>query len=285
MNIIYTFGTDDVSSEMNLEYELYDNEFTRKWFAYYLETLSKKSNFIGSPSFFGHPFENFTQIEKQINTFVSTINNHLKNYSNQKQFLLEGGLSLQLLGEIHTWFTELDGDSEFCNSNIKVPFLLKNLHLLIHKAESVVPEAQHIGCFVDVSLTGEERDKGPDLEESDHEHFSSDYLWGDLFVGYGKLGVPTLHAFYTDSKPKPQTWFNSDTMLSFYNDNILEGEYREQAKKWLVENHQIDIDNAKSSVGNLKIGKLITTVSDQQDFVSRLSTHRKLINIEVSRKA
>jgi hypothetical protein len=282
--ITYYFLNTQNNTEIALKYELFNNDFSNRWFRHFEQLIKQVTTPVGTASFYGTSFEDSIHVKKQIDTYISAINSYAQRFKLKERINYDPNLELRIdtLSYLHACFQELEKDKLFNSKSIKIQFTLKNLHLFIHKAESVLPQVKDQGSFVEVSLTSEKTNFGIKLEEDDYQYFSPDYNWGSLMVGYGKIGVPTMHAYHTKATPYPQNQFNSDTLLYFYKGHSISDEEREKAGQWLQSTHKIDINDPRSAIGRLEIGKLITTIPNRAEFMNEFSYCKKLSRIEIS---
>ncbi len=263
---------------ITLKYKLFDNNFTNKWFSLLNHVLSLPDVFIDkNGEFFGPEFKDINLIVDGLNNNIKIFNDYASknNFPDRLNFKASVGMSRELLVEMHDKFEEYAHDNRYI-SDPDVYKALSEFNTNIHSAENFLPEVVNNGSHCQAIPYPMIHIK---LQDEDYDHFTTDYNWGDLYVTYGMSGQPTLNAFFGKSVPRPQDCMTAGLQMMFLNDLKLPPTLREEAKIWLMENYHIDIENKKSAMGFLHLGKLQNEIKDRKEFLKTLNKYKNIVAI------
>ena len=223
--------------DKDLVFDIYDTAIANKWKDEIIKQppLHEVNRFQGWPSS-GKTVEHYKQELKKI---IDIVNDYRSDTIQQTSIN-----SQQELNYLHTFFENLRGTSdkgtEFYNQAPEhVKNAVDNFNKLIHECEHTMRDNDPT-----IVVTFNDKHRYP-LADSDYEHFTFKWKYGEVYINYCEVGKPLLDIFKDKDEMlgteaiKPQSLYSADFMVKFgptvpddfYNKRLNEFEewYAEQA--------------------------------------------------------
>ena len=250
-NVIEYVMVDNEGNNHSLFYYLYETSFLNKW----LELL--KLNLDNPES---KPYLDINNVSKDdiaLNTQQLQNVISLLGISNYDMF------EAPELNELHALFEDWGARR---NGNDELWFKLNEL---IHRHEDALTSKQlntylKMGAVIDMHPLGLHKQ----LEPEDLILLSTDFRWGDLYLGYNTLGKDYLTVMQSDDiraveldQVKPQERYAAETWLYFQMDQIPTGQvqsfqtWKKQLPGHLVNKIPTDLNELR--LGRIPLGKLL----------------------------
>lgn len=273
------FRNKDSQETCILDYQIYSHPFAERWWNVALESGFNEGQF-GGINFSGQPFDNEDDVVVTLNALIMKINSFLminKRGDLLIDHLVEKKVSQKVLNELHLFFEKTDPDIFF----YPIKNTLRMLNFFIHKMESFSDGKINDCGIVDIASLKFERCQ---FQDDDWALFTMDWIWGQLYLSYTQVGVPTAQAYKNNSLPVPQDIYSAGVLLSFVHDS--EFSERDKFHQWLI-SVGLDPADPKIAAGYIPLG-MMTNIPDSNEgklkFLQRLGTCKsveKIVQVEV----
>lgn len=265
------------AKEISNSYELYETERFKSWKV----TRTEEHKLVDS-----------------LNQEIEIINSFFKDKVAEK---VEIGTTQSTLNHLHKIFETLRGNIEkgttvFHSAPNTVKAAIENLNLLIHRYEDYNSSKPSVlnpnHPFASIVGTFKERPRYS-LENSDYDHFTFNWKFGEVYINYCEVGKPILDVFKDNDDVvgvdniRPLHYYAADFMIKFGPDTP-QWYYEKrlnQLQSWLLDKG-FDPDNKKLSIGLIPVAKINTSNSffdnlSPDKIVERLSVYQKLQSVNI----
>jgi hypothetical protein len=270
------FKNNETKETCILDYQIYSHSFAGRWWNVALESGFSEGRF-GGINFSGQPFDNEDDVVVTLNALIMKINSFLMINKREDiliHHLVEKKVKQSVLNELHLFFEKYDPDKFF----YPIKNTLRMLNFFIHKMESFSDGKINDCGIIDIASL---KFENCDFESEDWQLFTMDWIWGQLYLSYTQVGVPTAQAYKNNSIPVPQDHYSAGILLSFVNDS----EFDEQNKfnEWAL-SAGLNPADPKIAAGYIPLGMLMNTPvnnDEKLEFLKNLGKFKSLQKIEL----
>lgn len=296
MNFDFEFGTPGLQAierpvtgirvwfaglEDGIEFDLFDNSFTRKWARALRAAVEANANIAQGGTFYGPSIFTKEELVAKMKRCVDHFN-----MRSGERIELEPRIECdqEFLNELHKEFERLSIKPEYCRepANRDVFQALVDLNSAIHQCEVYTKNpAQHRPSnhfSLDVNFRPHERIK---LEDEDFQYFTPNRFWGELYLNYATVGVPVLHAFWNQEVklPVPQRQFTADFRIGFGRD--VEFDQLDELRSWIREKYNWDPDDPKLAIGYVPLGKVRDFKWSQTELFEKVRSKKRVLKVDL----
>jgi hypothetical protein len=272
--IVLTF-IDSNANSFKLKYQLYDHSLCRKWVSLMLQDHDKRKIEEGGV-FYGKRFHSEKELEIKMNECIGKINHYAKQFNSSIlsiPLVARIPMTIEFLNEAHKYFEKI-APLRTINLIPELRRVVEDLNVTIHQAEAFTSLGDFPTEHIEVVLIPR---ASADLDAEDFNLFTANNKFGELYLSYGTIGVPTKNAYLVNTDPVPQKVFSTGVMLSFMDDFefIIDDKFR----NWLAQKN-LSAENPRSSIGSIPLGILVDPVIVNRDeFLSKLGNLKEATSV------
>lgn len=261
--------------EFELEYQLFDNDFVRRWAKVVQKAVEDQRTISNGGNFYGGAILKESDLRERMRRWIAIVNEFKAGTIRHDVF---PNMPRAHLMTLHEEFERLEPLEEFRSGPREVFQALSQLNIAIHQYEGLdSPPLDHIDllfhpvdryCFV----------------SEDFQRFTTEINPGWLYLAYGVTGVPVINAFCTDHalEPVPQSDFTAGMQLCFQSHS--EFKQKGELAHWLKTRWNRDIADPTLALGYIPLGRLLLEPGISLDNVIDriLNSPRKIKSVNLS---
>jgi hypothetical protein len=223
--VVFTFELDD-GKPLQLRYFLQQNSLREKWLNE-VKTYRNKENTWLNLKISNKNITHLSELTEKLNSIVGDINNA---YESKILTPLEGteDVSRETLNKLHEIFEEY-GENIHPYRGENVHHLWLDLNEWIHITETAMETTEDMFPQYSALVTVYPPYPGRKLEEKDKLFLSTEFSWGQLYLGYNTLGKDYASAsldddvrVITNKQVKVQERYSSEVWLCFQSNSYMQ---------------------------------------------------------------
>lgn len=284
--------------EMRLQYRVYDNDISIRWFEslkYQVFNVSDKS--AEPDRMYNFPDGVWTEekIVNELNLCIEIINKRNKVITHTAYV----GMSQEQLNHLHHYFENLRGSvlspSEYwLSANKEEKSALERYNVIIHRAENFY-HSRNVGAYHPRFVFRFKDRIRNELSDEDYQHFTLIRKFGEVYINYCEVGKP-LHDVYRDrdniigeNNIRPLRWYSPDFTSYFHNKEFNSvNRFLKGMDDWWDKNDNYLTDlgftkgDPKNAIGNIPVAMLETDISNE-NVISNLVEFNKMDRVEINK--
>lgn len=228
--------------ELKLDYYLQENSLREKW-AKEVKYYQKQPGAYNDLNISNKSYHQLDELKEKINFIIKTINT-VYNTEMLVPFNRTKDICRNKLNQLHEKFEEYGENSSSDDPKSwyrgkKVHGLWLQLNVLIHIIENALLTKDQTFPNYSALVTVFPPYPGKELEERDKIFLTTEFSWGNLYLGYNTLGKDYMHVcldkdtrVITNNMVKVQSMYSSEVWLCFHEKPELLKEVETQFYKW-----------------------------------------------------
>lgn len=233
--VTYTFELED-KTPLRLTYLLQANSLREKWINE-IKTHRKKNNSSLNLKISNKDRSHLKELTEKLNSIINDLNN---GYDFQILPTLNGieNIERETLNHLHEIFEEY-GANTLLYRGEKIHHLWLDLNEWIHITEVAMETTDDSFPSYSAVVTVYPPYPGRKLEEKDKLFLSTEFSWGQLYLGYNTLGKDYMSAaqdddvrVVTNKQVKVQEMYSSETWLCFQSMSTMQKMIEMQFYQW-----------------------------------------------------
>jgi len=267
----FTFELEN-GEALQLTYLLQPNSLREKWLNEVKTYLNKDGTFLNL-KISNKNYLHLNELTEKLNSIITQINN-VYNYEILIPLNGTDGVNTEKLNRLHERFEEYGENSSHSTGKLhrgeEVHYLWLDLNEWIHITEIAMETGENDYPNYSALVTVYPPYPGRKLEEKDKLFLTTDFSWGQLYLGYNTLGKDYMSAsqdndvrVITNRQVKVQEMYSSEVWLCFQQKSYFLNETKLQFYKWYETVEQeaqelIPIDNLNTlGLGRYYLGILV----------------------------
>ena len=252
---------------LELDYLLQPNSLREKWLNE-IKTYQNKGKVSFNLNISNKNHSNLGELVEKLNSIIKELNDA---YESKILLSIDGrdSVNQKILNNLHEKFEEY-GENKFPYLGEPVHYLWLQLNEWIHITEVAIETTEDVFPQYGAVVTAYPPYPGRKLEEIDKLFLSTDFSWGQLYLGYNTLGKDYMSAVcdndvrvITNNQIKVQEMYSSEAWLCFFSRNNMQKLTEMNFYQWYESLNQesqelIPMENLNSlSLGRYYLGHIM----------------------------